>query len=178
MLTKKEVKETPREKSRLFGMSAWILIPKSNDGERMAICNQKWCKPDFSNNLFLQLTINQSQSRTGLKENRVPHGNFPCAEAINRVYIHKSLPFVTTVMNQSTDYVQRESNNIEWSKKRISCGYRRSRKSALPFCSNTQSSTHTHVFLNSEKTLCTSNLQLPVKVEHLAWNTHKRTPNM
>lgn len=38
---KKEFKETPRENSRLHKMSAQILTPKSNDGERMAVRNYK-----------------------------------------------------------------------------------------------------------------------------------------
>lgn len=127
-------------KARLFGMSTWILTPKCNNGERMAVCNQKWCEPDSSNNLFLQVAIKHNQSRTGLKENSgpsgVPLGNFPSADTIHWVYLYSSL-FISHDSHEAVHWlykVQKESNSIEWSKEKISCGKGWSRKSALPFC--------------------------------------------
>ena len=83
--------------------------PKNNDAERMTVCNQKWCEPGSSNNWCLQITINHSQSRTGLKENacldRPPLGIVPRADAINQVNTG-ALTFLTTVAKWSTDYVK------------------------------------------------------------------------
>lgn len=172
--------------SRLFEMSAWIFTPKSNNGERMAVCNQIWCELDSSNNLFLQVAIKHNQSRRGLKENSgpsgVPLGNFPSADTIHWVYLYSSL-FISHDSHEAVHRlykVQKESNSVERSKDKISCGKGWSRKSALPSVSSMPSSKHIHVLINFGKisVRVTYNCLFSTGKLHLVWNSHKRTLNM